>query len=73
VFLFGLSSLCILCPMLPVYLECSCLINTSVFCNVYFKANKAIVATLFPLRISYVNDFTSLDVLDLNFLLLLMT
>jgi hypothetical protein len=52
---------------------CSCLIDTSVFCSVYFKANKAIVATLFPLRISFVNDFTRLDVLDLNFLLLLMT
>jgi hypothetical protein len=59
--------------MLPVYLDCSFLIDTSVFSNVYFKANKAIVPTLFPLRISFVNDFTSLHVLDLNFVLLLMT
>ena len=73
VFLFSLSSLCVLCPMLPVYLDCLFWIDTSVFSNVYFKANKAIVAKLFPLRISFVNDITSLDVLDLNFLLLLMT
>ena len=72
-FLFSLSSLCVLCPMLPVSLDCLFLTDSSVFSNVYCKANKAIVATLFPLRINFVNDFTSLDVLDLNILLLLMT
>jgi hypothetical protein len=59
--------------MLPVSLDCLFLTDSSVFSNVYCKANKAIVATLFPLRINFVNDFTRVDVLDLKFLLLLMT
>ena len=71
--LFSLSSFRVLCPMLPVSQDCSFLIDTSVFSNVYLKVNKAIGATLFPLRIRFVNDFTILDVSDLNFLLLFMT
>ena len=47
--------------MLPVSLDCPFVNDTSVFSNVYFKTNKAIVATLFLLRIRFVNDFISFE------------
>ena len=41
VFLFGLSSSCILYPMLQVSLDCPFLIASSAFSNVYIKQAKS--------------------------------